>query len=103
MPSQICDLIRVLLLSFLRGSEDTFLPTKPRKKLINTMPNKNNKVIAEVEPTYRDEHFEEKIDSNVLWAFLSYCAHSNEHIDAFLCIIQGQTLEFTKKCSRLLH
>ena len=77
MPSQIGDLIRTLLVSFLRWSEDTSLPQKAHKKLINTMPDKHGKVNPEVPPIYKDEQLEGKIDSNVLWAFLSYCAHSN--------------------------
>ena len=88
---------------FLRSSEDTSLPKKQRKRLINTMPDKHNTVKHAIPEAYKGENLEETIDSNVLWAILSYCmSRSQDNISAFLSILKGQAIEFSKKCSRLL-
>ena len=56
-----------------------------------------------VPAVYKDDYLEDTIDSNVLWAFLSFCSRSQEQIDMLLSILKGQTIEFTKKCARLLQ
>ena len=67
------------------------------------MPDKHNTVKHAIPEAYKGEHLEETIDSNVLWAILSYCmAGSQDNIGAFLSILKGQAIEFSKKCSRLL-
>ena len=88
---------------FLRSSEDTSLPKKRRQRLINTMPDKHNSVKHAIPEAYKGEHLEEAIDSNILWAFLSYCTtRAQDNISAFLSILKGQAIEFSKKCARLL-
>jgi len=51
------------------------------------MPDKHNKVDHAVPQIYRDENLELTIDSNVIWALLSYCSLKKANIDAFLCIL----------------
>ena len=49
----------------------------------------------------------EKIDSNVLWGVLAYVARDNDYnnndcITTFMDAIGAKTIEFSRKCARLL-
>mmetsp|Transcript_39001 Transcript_39001/g.51034 ORF Transcript_39001/g.51034 Transcript_39001/m.51034 type:complete len:103 (+) Transcript_39001:1033-1341(+) len=50
-----------------------------------------------------EEEIYEKIDSNILYAFYAYLSRAPEHAHIFIKALGSRTLEFTRKCSRLLQ
>ena len=98
-------LLEALLLCFNRESEDVSLIPKP--KVDRGIP-RTKKAIQEIQrlnkiPNHAaSKETQDKIDSNVLWALLTFCQYSEEHAKVFLQVLDCRRLEFTRKCARLL-
>ena len=57
----------------------------------------------ENESIFEEEIFE-RIDSNILYAFFAYLQRDDdEHAETFINALGAKTMEFTRKCSRLLQ
>lgn len=88
-----------MFVAFNRAGEDASLAFRKRAK---SNYNVNQDIEAPENESIFEEEIFERIDSNILYALYAYLSRDEDHIQTFIDVLGSKSMEFTRKCSRLL-